>query len=141
MEVVSEDHDRLYCVEQVFTKYENNKPAKLLLQLCLVMVSILLEYHAVCTELHISIDSCTGSLIKQVFERPVDVEELLAADEVFCTGTAVVVNPVGSITYESRRIKYNGGEVGEVAKELYEALTNIQMGQAEDKMGWIVELN
>jgi branched-subunit amino acid aminotransferase/4-amino-4-deoxychorismate lyase len=39
------------------------------------------------------------------------------------------------------RIKYNGGEVGEVAKELYEALTNIQMGQAEDKMGWIVELN
>jgi hypothetical protein len=103
MDVVSEDHDRLYCVEQVFTKYENNKPAKLLLQLCLVMVSILLEYHAVCTGLHISIDSCTGSLIKQVFERPVDVEELLAADEVFCTGTAVVVNPVGSITYESRR--------------------------------------
>jgi hypothetical protein len=103
MDVVSEDHDRLYCVEQVFTKYENNKPAKLLLQLCLVMVSILLEYHAVCTELHISVDSCTGSLIKQVFERPVDVEELLGADEVFCTGTAVVVNPVGSITYESRR--------------------------------------
>jgi hypothetical protein len=141
MEVASEDHDRLYFVEQVFTKYENNKPAKLLLQLCLVMVSILLEYRTVCTELHISIDSCTGSLIKQVFERPVDVEELLAADEVFCTGTAVVVNPVGSITYESRRIKYNGGEVGEVAKELYEALTNIQMGRAEDKMGWIVELN
>jgi branched-chain amino acid aminotransferase len=53
--------------------------------------------------LHISVDTCTGSLIKQIFERPVDVEELMAADEVFCTGTAVVVNPVGSITYESRR--------------------------------------
>ncbi|CAK9214998.1 unnamed protein product [Sphagnum troendelagicum] len=88
-----------------------------------------------------SIVELAGSCGYEVFERPVDVEELLAADEVFCTGTAVVVNPVGSITYESRRIKYNGGEVGEVAKELYEALTNIQMGRAEDKMGWIVELN
>ena len=32
-----------------------------------------------------------------------DVEELLAADEVFCTGIAVVVNRVGSITYDTRR--------------------------------------
>jgi branched-chain amino acid aminotransferase len=77
----------------------------------------------------------------EVLERPVDVEELLVADEVFCTGTAVVVNPVGSITYESRRVKYNNGEVGKVAQELYEALTSIQMGHAEDKMGWIVQLN
>ncbi|KAL5988323.1 Branched-chain-amino-acid aminotransferase, mitochondrial [Asimina triloba] len=35
----------------------------------------------------------------QVEERQVPVEELLNADEVFCTGTAVVVSPVGSITY------------------------------------------
>lgn len=27
------------------------------------------------------------------------VDELLDADEVFCTGTAVVVSPVGSVTY------------------------------------------
>jgi hypothetical protein len=33
----------------------------------------------------------------------VDVEGLLAADEVFCTGIAVVVNRVGSITYATRR--------------------------------------
>lgn len=39
----------------------------------------------------------------QVEERPVSVEELLDADEVFCTGTAVVVAPVGSITYLERR--------------------------------------
>lgn len=35
----------------------------------------------------------------QVEERLVAVDELLEADEVFCTGTAVVVSPVGSITY------------------------------------------
>lgn len=32
------------------------------------------------------------------------VEELLDADEVFCTGTAVVVSPVGSITYLNKRL-------------------------------------
>ena len=46
---------------------------------------------------------CTPRLFVQVLERPVEVEELLAADEVFCTGTAVVVNPVGSITHDTKR--------------------------------------
>ena len=39
----------------------------------------------------------------QVEERLVSVEELLDADEVFCTGTAVVVSPVGSVTYLGKR--------------------------------------
>lgn len=39
----------------------------------------------------------------QVEERLVAVDELLDADEVFCTGTAVVVSPVGSITYLGKR--------------------------------------
>lgn len=42
-------------------------------------------------------------ILFQVNERPVSVNELLDADEVFCTGTAVVVNPVGSITHGTRR--------------------------------------
>ncbi|XP_022865020.1 branched-chain-amino-acid aminotransferase 3, chloroplastic-like isoform X3 [Olea europaea var. sylvestris] len=39
----------------------------------------------------------------QVEERLVTVDELLDADEVFCTGTAVVISPVGSITYLGKR--------------------------------------
>jgi branched-chain amino acid aminotransferase len=39
----------------------------------------------------------------KVEERLVSVHELLNADEVFCTGTAVVVSPVGSITYLGKR--------------------------------------
>jgi branched-chain amino acid aminotransferase len=31
------------------------------------------------------------------------VDELINADEVFCTGTAVVVSPVGSVTYMGKR--------------------------------------
>ncbi|KAH9317177.1 hypothetical protein KI387_018946, partial [Taxus chinensis] len=35
----------------------------------------------------------------EVQERLISVDELFDANEVFCTGTAVVVSPVGSITY------------------------------------------
>ncbi|CAN1289621.1 Branched-chain-amino-acid aminotransferase 2, chloroplastic [Linum perenne] len=40
----------------------------------------------------------------KVEERLVSVDELLDADEVFCTGTAVVVAPVGSITFQNQRM-------------------------------------
>ncbi|KAK4393507.1 Branched-chain amino acid aminotransferase 2, chloroplastic [Sesamum angolense] len=76
----------------------------------------------------------------EVAERQVTVEELLEADEVFCTGTAVVVSPVGSITYLNKRVTYGSDGVGRVSQQLYSALTSLQMGLTEDKMGWIVEL-
>lgn len=39
----------------------------------------------------------------QVKEQCIPVEELTEADEVFCTGTAVGVAAVGSITYQGKR--------------------------------------
>ncbi|GAB2283060.1 Branched-chain-amino-acid aminotransferase, mitochondrial [Dionaea muscipula] len=76
----------------------------------------------------------------EVEERHVTVDELLNADEVFCTGTAVVVSPVGSITYLGERVTYCDGGIGAVSQQLYTALTRLQMGLVEDKMGWIVEI-
>ncbi|KAK1323336.1 hypothetical protein QJS10_CPA02g00050 [Acorus calamus] len=72
-----------------------------------------------------------------VKERPIPIEELMAADEVFCTGTAIVFAPVSSVTYLGKRVHYN---VGELSEKLYANLTGIQMGLLEDKMGWTVEL-
>eukprot|EP00262_Sarcandra_glabra_P008557 TRINITY_DN22098_c0_g1_i1.p1 TRINITY_DN22098_c0_g1~~TRINITY_DN22098_c0_g1_i1.p1 ORF type:complete len:415 (+),score=70.18 TRINITY_DN22098_c0_g1_i1:82-1326(+) len=77
----------------------------------------------------------------QVEERQVSVEELLDADEVFCTGTAVVVSPVGSITYLNKRVSYGNEGIGFVSQQLYSALTSLQMGISEDKLGWTVKLN
>lgn len=76
----------------------------------------------------------------QVEERMVPIEELLDADEVFCTGTAVVISPVGSITYMGKRVAYGNSGVGLVSQQLYSALTRLQMGLAEDDMDWIVKL-
>ncbi|XP_010271199.1 PREDICTED: branched-chain-amino-acid aminotransferase 3, chloroplastic-like [Nelumbo nucifera] len=77
----------------------------------------------------------------QVEERLVSVDELLDADEVFCTGTAVVVSPVGSITYLGERVSYGKTGVGAVSQQLFSSLTSLQMGLAEDKLGWTVELS
>ncbi|CAN6698165.1 unnamed protein product [Malus baccata var. baccata] len=76
----------------------------------------------------------------QVEERQVAVDELLDADEVFCTGTAVVVSPVGSITYLGKKVSYGEGGFGVVSEKLYSVLTRLQMGLSEDKMDWTVEL-
>ncbi|KAK0603267.1 hypothetical protein LWI29_003201 [Acer saccharum] len=77
----------------------------------------------------------------QVEERSVTVDELLDADEVFCTGTAVVVSPVGSITYLGKRVSYGEGGFGAVSQQLYSVLTSLQMGLVEDTMNWTMELN
>lgn len=75
----------------------------------------------------------------QVEERAIPVDELMDADEVFCTGTAVGVAPVGSITYQDRRVEYNVGEES-VSQKLYSILEGIKTGVIEDKKGWTIEI-
>eukprot|EP00897_Mesotaenium_endlicherianum_P002412 jgi/Mesen1/2199/ME000152S01282 len=87
-----------------------------------------------------SVVELSRSLGYEVTERQVSVDELMAADEVFCTGTAVVISPVGSITYRDATSKYNGGEVGPVSQRLYTTLTDLQMGRSPDHMGWTAEV-
>ncbi|GMY28810.1 branched-chain amino acid aminotransferase 1, mitochondrial-like isoform X1 [Fagus crenata] len=75
----------------------------------------------------------------QVEERPIPIDELIDADEVFCTGTAVGVASVGSITYVGRRIEFKTG-AQTVSQQLYSTLVGIKTGLIEDKKGWIVEI-
>lgn len=75
----------------------------------------------------------------QVEERAIPLDELMDADEVFCTGTAVGVAPVGTITYQDRRVEYNVGEES-VSQKLYSILEGIKTGVIEDKKGWTIEI-
>ncbi|XP_042464469.1 branched-chain amino acid aminotransferase 2, chloroplastic-like isoform X2 [Zingiber officinale] len=75
----------------------------------------------------------------QVEERLVALEELFDADEVFCTGTAIVVASVDSITYQGQRIQFKTGD-NSVSQQLYKVLTSIQMGLAKDDKNWTVEV-
>ncbi|KAB2627725.1 branched-chain-amino-acid aminotransferase 2 [Pyrus ussuriensis x Pyrus communis] len=76
----------------------------------------------------------------QAEERVIPVDELSEADEVFCTGTAVGVAIVGSISYKGQRMEYKTG-AKTVSPQLYSTLVGIQTGQIEEKKGWIMEID
>ena len=61
-------------------------------------------------------------------------------EEVFGTGTAAVVSPVGKLYYEGDEVTVNDGNIGEVTQRLYDTLTGIQWGVLPDEKGWIVKV-
>ncbi|MEA3428960.1 MAG: branched-chain amino acid aminotransferase [Thermodesulfobacteriota bacterium] len=79
----------------------------------------------------------------KVSERQISIDELIDAhesgklQEIFGTGTAAVVSPVGEMKYGDRIITIGGGKVGPMANRFYKAITDMQYGRTEDAMGWI----
>ena len=77
-----------------------------------------------------------------VEERKVSVDELIEAahngtlEEVFGTGTAAVVSPVGKLRYKNEVFVIGEGKIGELTQRLYDELTGIQWGKRPDTMGW-----
>lgn len=70
--------------------------------------------------------------------RPIEVEEIFSFKEAGCCGTAAVITPVGSITYQDRKVEYcKNDEPGETTTALYKKLTGIQLGEEEDTHNWI----
>ncbi len=59
-------------------------------------------------------------------------------EEVFATGTAAVISPVGELNWDGKDLIINNGKIGELSQRLYDELYGIQTGKIEDKRGWIV---
>ncbi len=80
----------------------------------------------------------------EVEERKVSVDELVEAahngtlEEVFGTGTAAVVSPVGKLRYKDEVFTIGDGGIGELTQKLYDEITGIQWGRREDPNGWRV---
>ncbi|MGD9186862.1 MAG: branched-chain amino acid aminotransferase [Desulfobacteraceae bacterium] len=78
-----------------------------------------------------------------VSERKVSIDELLDAHhagslkEIFGSGTAAVISPVGEIKYEAHVLKIGDGGVGPVAQRFFDAIMDIQYSRVEDSMGWV----
>lgn len=68
----------------------------------------------------------------RVVEEKLPIDFAMQADEAFCTGTAAVLCPVGSITHKDRKATFNNGEPGSITLKLYGALTAIQEGRLDD---------
>lgn len=91
------------------------------------------------------------SVIELLREKKVDVEvravelsEIIAAhqrgdlNEVFGTGTAANISPVGALGYRDRAMTVNHGAVGPLAQSLMQTLGDIQYGRVADHRGWTV---
>ena len=82
----------------------------------------------------------------EVEERRISVDELLEAqkngalEEVFGTGTAAVISPVGKLRYCNDVMTIGDGETGPLSKRLYDTITGIQLGKLEDPRGWRMAL-
>ena len=82
----------------------------------------------------------------EVQERKISAEELLQAqkdgtlEEVFGTGTAAVISPVGKLRYQDEVMTIGNGETGPLSMKLYETITGIQTGKLEDTKGWRVKV-
>jgi len=78
----------------------------------------------------------------EVEERRISIDEVMSASnegrlrEVFGTGTAAVISPVGGIQHNDTTININSGEIGEFSQKMYDEITGIQYGEKKDRFGW-----
>ncbi|MDR3567599.1 MAG: branched-chain amino acid aminotransferase [Syntrophobacteraceae bacterium] len=83
----------------------------------------------------------------KVTERPIAIEEVIETagsgelKEIFASGTAAVISPVGEICYRDRNYRVSDGKVGSWALKLYDEIIGIQYGEREDLFGWMRRLD
>ncbi|MBW1644988.1 MAG: branched-chain amino acid aminotransferase [Deltaproteobacteria bacterium] len=76
-------------------------------------------------------------------EESLSIDELMAAaasgdlEEMFGTGTAAVISPVGKLRYRDQELLINDGRVGELSQRLFDHITGIQYGLLPDTHGWL----
>lgn len=82
----------------------------------------------------------------KVSERRIAIQEVADAydagklDEVFGTGTAAVISPVGTLKWGDKVMTINDNKIGPVSQKIYDTMTGMQYGKLEDKFGWIYKV-
>jgi branched-chain amino acid aminotransferase len=79
-----------------------------------------------------------------VEERKLSIEEIYEAykqgqlEEVFGTGTAAVISPVGELHWNEHTMAINDKKIGELSQKLYDTITGLQAGQLPDTRNWTI---
>ena len=93
-----------------------------------------------------SLELCRSKGIP-VSERRITIQEIADAydagklSEVFGTGTAAVISPVGHLKWGDKVMTINNNKIGPVSQMIYDTLTGIQWGKIPDEFGWIVPID
>ena len=81
-----------------------------------------------------------------ISERRLRIEDVVKASEegrlseIFASGTAAVISPVGALQFTERTITIGDGKVGKLAQKLYDTIYGIQTGKLPDDMGWTIKV-
>jgi branched-chain amino acid aminotransferase len=79
----------------------------------------------------------------KVSEKKISIDEVIDAHnaghlkEIFGSGTAAVISPVGVLKYEDKVITVGDGRVGPLAHKFFQAIQDIQYGTIEGPQGWV----
>ncbi|SFE57533.1 branched-chain amino acid aminotransferase [Alteribacillus iranensis] len=82
-----------------------------------------------------------------VSERRISIEEVFEAaengqlEEVFGTGTAAVISPVGTLKWKDKEITVNENETGKLSLDLANTIAGIQTNEEKDPFGWRVKVD
>ena len=75
-------------------------------------------------------------------ERKISIDEVIKAhedgtlEEVFGSGTAAVISPVGVLEYKGKEYVIGNGGIGEFSQKLYDYIECLHVGEVEDKFGF-----
>lgn len=75
-------------------------------------------------------------------ERKISIDEVIAAhengtlEEVFGSGTAAVISPVGVLEYKGKEYVINNGGIGEFSQKMFDYIDQLHIGAIEDKFGF-----
>lgn len=78
----------------------------------------------------------------KVEERLVDFNEIIDANEkatlqeVFGTGTAATISPVGELVFKGKQMIVNNRKIGSYSQRLYDRIMSVQRGEIEDIFNW-----
>jgi branched-chain amino acid aminotransferase len=83
----------------------------------------------------------------KVTERRISIDEIYETHksgelkEIFGSGTAAVISPVGQMKFDGDEITISDGMVGPVASKMFTELMDLQYGKTEDPFNWIFPLS
>ena len=82
----------------------------------------------------------------EVEERKVSADEIYEAaknntlEEVFGSGTAAVISPVGTLKFGDEVFEINNNNIGDISQKIYDTITGIQTSKVKDKFNWVVQV-
>jgi branched-chain amino acid aminotransferase len=78
----------------------------------------------------------------RVVERSISIDEVFEAHhngtlkEIFATGTAAVISPVGFIHHDGKNLDLKQDKMADLAQKLYDTITGIHHGEIDDPNNW-----